>query len=286
MENLKMEMVIDLLGKTSIGENLRRAMDTLEKIQEVAYAYNMDESSENIKRIRVGTIAILSLLSKIVHGKEIRDFTEDDWKEIASDVVSYAVLVDGQRYSVMSFTFYANYVEASLRIFEKKNVPDEKCEAIRSIVNEVRELEIVLANRNITETEYTEQCLWLLLESMIKLISIYLSGVVGNNVGEFVEAVSQFGFEYGRFLLLKRERDLLSQFIEKQGELDAELQERFNAYATKVLEKQEEFENIISHAFDPDIMKRFKTSVNIAKIVGVDDEEILDSVLKIDDFFG
>ena len=101
---------------------------------------------------------------------------------------------------------------------------------------------------------------------------------------EFVEAVSQFGFEYGRFLLLKRERDLLSQFIEKQGELDAELQERFNAYATKVLEKQEEFENIISHAFDPDIMKRFKTSVNIAKIVGVDDEEILDSVSKTDDF--
>jgi len=94
-----------------------------------------------------------------------------------------------------------------------------------------------------------------------------------------------YSFEYGRYVLYRQEQELIDSYIEHQYELDEDLEQKFAIFCDEMKRKQDEFESLIENAFEDDVMERFKTSILIARKVGIDESEILTSVKDIDDYF-
>ena len=285
IEELLKDITLDYLKDTEIGTNILKAMQGIQKAQEVAMAYVNDDSPDHLKMMRAGTIAAFSIISKIASGKPVKDFNDQDWKDIAGKVAEYAILTDGQLYSVRIFEAYADYVDISVKVLELNGISEEKRDAISAIAKKVRGLSKDLANGKLTEVQYTEQCLWLLLEAMIKLISSYSAVIVGDELAEFSQSVAMLAFEYGRYTLYKQELDILNQYLEHQEAVDNELEDKLKAFKDMLQERSKVFDDLVTDAFSPDIEKRLMSSVELAKNAGVDESEILDSIEKVDDFF-
>lgn len=286
VEELLKDITLDYLKDTDIGANIQKAMNGIAKAQETVLAYMNDDSPDQLKRIRIGTIATFAILGKIASGKNIKEFDKQDWIDIASKISDLAILPDGQQYSVEVFEAYADYVDISVKLLDKNGISKEKCEAISRIAKEVRKLSKDVSKGIISEVDYTEKCLWLLLEAMVKLITSYSAILLGEDLAQFNQSVAMLAFEYGRYSLYKRESEILNQYIEYQATVDAELEAKLDKYRDEIQERSKVFDELLANAFSRDISERLKASAEIARNVGVDETEILDSVEKIDDFFG
>lgn len=286
IEELLKDITLDYLKDTEIGANIQKAMNGIAKAQETVLAYMNDDSPEQLKRIRIGTIATFAILGKIASGKNIKEFDKQDWIDIASKISDLAILPDGQQYSVEVFEAYADYVDISVKLLDKNGISKEKCEAISRIAKEVRKLSKDVSKGIISEVDYTEKCLWLLLEAMVKLITSYSAILLGEDLAQFNQSVAMLAFEYGRYSLYKRESEILNQYIEYQATVDAELEAKLDKYRDEIQERSKVFDELLANSFSLDISERLKASAEIARNVGVDETEILDSVEKIDDFFG
>ncbi len=279
------ELSLDYLKDIGIVANLQKAMDLYKKAQEIAIAYVNDDSPENLKQMRIGTVLVFAVISKVAAGTPIKSFTQDDWKDIVSKVSEYAIFIDPQQYSVGVFSVYANYIDLSVKFLLDGGAPEDKCANISGIVQNIRMMADELQKGNISESRYTEECLWLSLEAMIKLICAYNIAAWGSDIGEFAESVAILSFEYGRYMLYKQEQALLTEYLNHQREVDEELNARFASFCDDMRARQSEFEDLITNAFSQDIKARLKATIDIARDIGVSEEEILDSTEKIDDFF-
>ena len=67
--------------------------------------------------------------------------------------------------------------------------------------------------------------------------------------------------------------------------MDQELEERFTRYKEALSKEVDHFNLLIEKAFDDDFRIAFAGSADLARSIGVKEEEILDSVDKVDDFF-
>lgn len=285
IEDIIKNVTYEYIQKSELGEKLEPAFRSLQKAQEAAVAYVNDDSSDMLKKMRIGTMLTFSIISKCISGKSIKQFDSKDWNEIAATVAEYAVIEGDERYSIRIFSMYADYVDASVELLEKIGIDSAKCDAIRTLSDKVRFLTDEFIQQNIKEVDYTEQCLWILLEAMIKLLATYTGKYVGADKGEFLESAAMFAFEYGRYTLYKQEQEILTLYLEHQEQLDEELETKLSDYKQALVKKQEEFSELLEEAYSPDIMSRLKSSVSIARNLGVDENEILDSVEKVDDFF-
>ena len=205
-------------------------------------------------------------------------------QDIAKAVSEYAVLMDDQEYSVFVFELYAGYIEVSAKVLALR-VDEKRTESIHALSEELRKKSVLLRDEKITETAYIEECLWISLEAMIKLLSAYAGSLAGQEYIDFLQAVSMYAFEYGRLVLYKKEQDILTEYLEKQYQLDVELSEKFESFKTELKRDSDRFNELVALAFDPGFRETLKSSVELAKAAGVDQEEILDSVEKIDSFF-
>ncbi|MBO5621970.1 MAG: hypothetical protein J6N21_07835 [Butyrivibrio sp.] len=285
IEGFLKNITIEYLDETDIGQNILKAMAGIQKAQETVTAYMTDDSPEEQKAMRAGTVIAFAIVSKIASGKPIKEFTKEDWMDIASKTADCAVLIDGQRYSEWVFSVYVKYVEISVKVLEMRGISKEKRDAISKIANDVRTLSKRLEKGQIEEAAYTEQCLWLLLEAMIKLITSYSVILVGDELADFNQSVAILAFEYARYTLYRQEQAILDEYLKHQHEVDAELEDKFANYKQLFEKRNAEFSNLMKDAFDSNIAVRLKSSVAIARNVGVKETEILDSIGHIDDYF-
>lgn len=278
------DFTIDMLLGNKLGADTLKAISIFEKIQVNLCALVNKDDEETLTGIKVGTIILLTVLKKMAHGTTPNKFTEEDYKDIAKAVSEYAVLMDDQEYSVFVFELYAGYIEASAKVLALR-VDEKRTESIHALSEELRKKSVLLRDEKITETAYIEECLWISLEAMIKLLSAYAGSLAGQEYIDFLQAVSMYAFEYGRLVLYKKEQDILTEYLEKQYQLDVELSEKFESFKTELKRDSDRFNELVALAFDPGFRETLKSSVELAKAAGVDQEEILDSVEKIDSFF-
>ncbi|MBR0391962.1 MAG: hypothetical protein IJK38_06540 [Oscillospiraceae bacterium] len=285
MNGMIADLTLEYLNNTKTGAAILKILPVFQQAQETLLSYLEDTSPDHQKQIRMGTVLTLLILGKLASGKKIEDFQIEDWQDVASRAAEYAIKIDPQQYSISIFSLYAQYVDASADYLRMLHVSEGKCDAIRNIACIVREAGEQLKRGEISETAYTEKCLWQLLEAMIKLLAAFGSVFLPKDAADFVQSRSAFAFEYGRYTLYKREQELLEEYIAHQYEVDDELNQKFAEFQEALKLRQDEFMSLVSDAFDPDIMTRFRSTVEIAESAGVDESEILDSVEKIDDFF-
>ena len=278
------DLAINKLMETEIGDKIEVAFTLFKKVQANLCALSEKEGDELATLTKIYTIMTFSILKKFSTGKSPLSFIKDDWKDIANDVSEYAILIDDQEYVVFVFGMYEKYIRASLdyiRTFAK----EKDVLAIETLADELCIKSEMLKNGDLEEVSYIEDCLWICLEAMLKLLSAMSKLIRNDEYSELVQALALHAFEYGRFVLYRQEQLLIDELIQQQYEIDIALQEKFDQYIIKLEEEANYFYTLIDNAFVPNFREQFLHSIVLAKVAGVDEREILNSVDDIDEFF-
>ena len=278
------QLTLSFLKETPVGENLERIVPILERVQTAVYALDNNSDSEDLRKLKIGTVLLLSVMKKAKAGKAPQKFTKDDWADIANDVSAFAIELDSRDYTAGVFRLYSAWIgQTSKQLIGR--VPLRRTNAIQGLAEELNHKIEQLASEEITEVAFVDDCLWISLDAAVKILSAYMSVPMVPEVGELIQSAANAAFEYGRLMLLKKEQRLLTEFIENQYALDAELEEKFEVFKAELQADADQFNHLIENAFSPDFRDELISSVELARAAGVDEEEILDTQEKIDSFF-
>ena len=278
------DFAIEELVASPVGQKLRQAIEIVESVQSHVAALMQKDEEERLTLLKIGTVFQLFLIDTLASGKKASELTADDWKNIAAQVSRNAILEEDQCYSEFVFSRYADYIRVSAKVISK-NAPEETTNAITALADEIEALGDQLHKETITETKYVEECLWLSLEAMVKLLSASLGSYMGEELSKLTQAVSQLAFEYGRYVLYAKEQALLEAYLNNQRVLDDQLQRQYDAFIQALQENAAQFQSLIDKAFSPDIRCTLQNSAELAQATGVKKEDILKSIEEVDSFF-
>lgn len=284
LEGLLKDLALDQLMKSPVGEKLQQAMRIFQTVESHYVALAEKQGEMGMTGIKAITMLTFAVLRKIADGKMPSELNAQDWKEIAAVVSEYAVLADDQRYSVFIFSLYERYIRHSVAQIEEI-ISEETAIVINSLANELHDKTAELSAGYISEVTYIEDCLWISLEAMIKLLACTAALSRDSRVADFAQALASYAFEYGRLMLHSRELEIVNQFIESQYQLDTELEQKYAAYLEELEKESQKFCSLIDNAFAPNFRDAFLHSILLAKAAGVKEEEILSSTEDIDAFF-
>jgi len=279
------KILIDELLSSPAGGLLQKSMQTIENVQQQLYALATDEDSNKLKLLKIGTVFQIFLMDTLASGKHPKELGKEDWKSIVEKISQYAIFGTGQQYSEFIFTLYADYIDISAGVLKS----EQSVSSIRELSAEIRSKTKAMQNGEIAETAYVEDCLWLSLEAMIKLLATFLSAklipIIGEDRAQLLQAVSNLAFEYGRYALYAKEQAILEEYIHNQYVLDEKLRAQYDAYLAEVQENAARFNHLIDVAFSGNLHDSLVHSAELARAAGVREKEILKSVEDIDAFF-
>ena len=278
------EIAIEELRNSPAGIKLAKAMETVAAVQRNLCALAESEDSTQLNLLKIGTVFQIFLIDTLASGADPKKMKPEEWGSIASKVSQYAVLEEGQSYSEFVFTLYADYIDLSAKGLSRF-ISKEALGSIKSISTDIRSKTALLREEAISETAYVDECLWLSLEAMVKLLSSSLTMLIGTEYSQLAQAVSQLAFEYGRYVLYAKEQAILTAYIENQYMLDEQLRQQYDAFQAELTEQAERFNQLIDQAFSSDIRESLMQSADLARAAGVREEEILTSIDDIDAFF-
>ena len=282
--NVLQEIAIDELRNSPAGEKISQAMETVTAVQRNLCALAESEDSTQLNLLKIGTVFQIFWIDTLASGADPKKMKPEEWGSIASSVSQYAVLEEGQSYSEFVFTLYADYIDLSAKGLSKF-ISKESLASIKSISSDIRGKTALLRKEAISESAYVDECLWLSLEAMVKLLSSSLTMLIGTEYSQLAQAVSQLAFEYGRYVLYAKEQAILAAYIENQYILDEQLQQKYDAFKAELSEQAERFNQLIEQAFSSNIRESLMQSAGLARAAGVREEEILTSMEDIDAFF-
>ena len=85
--------------------------------------------------------------------------------------------------------------------------------------------------------------------------------------------------------LSDREKTLVEKYLKELADLDDEYTRRYRQNIEQMNRCIAEYTELLTAAFDPDVEKALDSSAALARSVGVEEGEILDSYEKIVDYF-
>ena len=270
--------------KTPSGEKLQQAMQIFQTVQNHYFALAEKRDQLGMTGIKAITVLTFAILREISDGKMPSNLNAQDWMEIAAVVSQVAILADDQQYSIFVFGMYEKYIRDSVAQIEECISEETAC-VINSLADELHNKAVALKEGYISEVAYIEDCLWISLEAMVKLLACTAALLGDQRVTDFAQALASCAFEYGRLMLYSRELEIVNQFIESQYQLDAELEQKYTAYLADLQKESEKFCMLIDNAFAPNFRDAFLHSVLLAKALGVKEKEILSTTEDIDSFF-
>ena len=277
-------LALDQLLHTPVGEKLGQAIEMIQVVQNHFYAILEKQDELDLTSAKAATIATFAILRKIAEGKSPSKFEADDWKDIAAVVAKFAILPSDQQYSVFIFSLFERYIRCSTGLI-KGVVPSKIIDTINALADELHHNTELLRNGIITEVKYTEDCLWIALEAMVKLLASATALMGDKRNTDLSQAVASLAFEYGRLMLYRREQEIVNQFIISQYQLDEELEQKYTLFLAELNNQAEQFYLLVENAFVPNFRDAFLQSTLLAKAAGVRDEDILSCREEIDNFF-
>lgn len=284
LQNNAQNLSLNTLLKSPAAKELKELISFMGTAVSAFSKMRDNGESEYSAAAKEGTAILLMLLGKLARGTAVGDLTKADWREILESASDITVSMDGQAYSRMVFMLYAEYIDASVRAFSDLLSPENQ-EAICALAEELRFWTKRLETGGVSETEYTEQCLWISLEGMIKLLSSLRIFAIAEEYEQLIQAVSAFAFEFGRLRLYRREQELLKEYIAHQYQLDETLKAQFEEYRQDLERENADFNALMEKAFEPDFRKQLMNTAALARAAGVAEEEILHSEEEVDAFF-
>lgn len=279
----KLIKIEDLLDPSNI-DKFKKAIEIVQKAQDNIAALQKKDGSSKTKILKVGTTLTVAIMNKVEDGKLPTDFSAEDWEDVIDYISEYGIEMDDSHYSAYVFMLYSWFIEKSVDQIAIK-LPDEKKASIIALSVELKSKTEQLSNEEISEDSYVEECLWICLEAMIKLVSGTIDAALGFDKNQVVEAAMILGMEYGRFVLYKKEYDLVTEYLDNQKNLDVELAIKYDAFVEELNEQAAQFAEFIDMAFAPNFGEVLVNSVMLARAAGVAEDEILKTTQDIDDYF-
>jgi hypothetical protein len=225
--------------------------------------------------IEGGTSFVLAVVEKRRGGKQLRDFTSEDWTEIAG-VTGFGFAKGGVRgisiYSLTNFTATSAAAASSI-VTAAFGIAEQAHKLRRGEINEVEFIE----NAELVALDAAVSALSSLAGQALIPIPV-LGAVIGNTVGTVMyKAVSSS--------LSKREAELIARYLEEQQVLDEELATEYQELIRKLDESLSDYLEVLERAFSPDVEFALIGSVELALQLGVLPEEVLDSDDKVLSYF-
>ena len=278
------DLAINSLMNSPLGEKLHQAGKMINEVNRHILALSEKQGEEDMTATKIATVLTFGILRKIADGKKPAEFEKSDWTDIAKGISEYAILPSDDEYSLFIFKLYERYIRYSANCIRVK-VPGKICDSIIALADELSAKGDSLTKGTISEIKYTEDCLWISLEAMIKLLASTVSLFGDSEKTEYAQAIASYAFEYGRLMLYSREQEIVNQFLESQEQMDVALEARYNEFLEDLTRETEEFYTLINNAFVPDYRSAFLQSILLAKATGVGEKDILKSKDDIDSFF-
>ena len=225
--------------------------------------------------IEGGYTFVNAIYKKKKTGKAIKEFTNDDWIEIVKES-GVGTLKGGIRgvtiYSLTNYTATPAAVANSL------------CTASFGIANEANKYrngeisqEEFLWNAELLSVEVTVSALSSAIGQVVIPIPV-LGAVIGNVAGTFL-------YQMAKDNLNKKEQRLIKQYLKELQEYNAFLDKKLQNYIRELDVQMKEYYKLLEMAFSPDYDMAFQGAINLARYVGVPEEEILKNEKDIDAYF-
>lgn len=270
----------DAIGKTMQDE--RRSVKDTDKQRRASMRDQANPSMrEGMKAAGVaaimegGTETVLAIRSKIQDGRRLNDFDANDWAEIAQSG-GLGIAKGGVR---------------GAGVYLLSNVAKTPAAAASAMVTAafgIAEQANLLRNGEISEIDFYENSTSLSLDVAVSTLSStlgqavipvpVLGALIGNAAGTFIWKVAKDS-------LNKYEQDLVNGYVAERQELDKELAQQYQVYVESLNASLSAYYNLLDTAFNPNLEKAFAGSVELARSLGVDEQEILKSQAEIDSYF-
>lgn len=267
--------------EATLNAEKRKLQERNNERKEQAYQKGKPSFEQGAKATAVAAIAegsiafCLGIVKKVKEGKEIKDFDEDDWKEILGDTRISTVKGGVRGASIYLLT---NYTETPA------SVANAIITASFGMAEQVHLYRIgtidektLLLNSEVVCIDAAVSALSSLVGEALIPIPV-LGAVVGNTVGTML-----YGFAKDSFTA--HEQELVKEYVTEINKLDEELQNQYGSFLENLSQNMNLFISILERAFSPDVRIAFDGSVELAIEMGVKTEEILDSKEKITRYF-
>lgn len=222
-----------------------------------------------------GATFLQAVTSKRRRGTKLREFTNDDWLDIAGDT-SFSFVKGGVRgasiYSLTNFSATSASVASSI-VTASFGVADQANKLRRGEIDELEFLE----NAELVAMESAAGALSAFLGQTLIPVPI-LGAVIGNAVGTVM-------YQTTASSLSRREAALIERYLDEQRMLDEQLAAEHQEIVEKLRASMSEYLGILERAFSPDPKVALLGSVDLARKLGVTSEEILDSDEKVSAYF-
>lgn len=214
-----------------------------------------------------GVAFALAVISRVRAGKSIRDFSSDDWSEIAQETGFSAAKGAVRGLSIYALTnFTATAAATANSLVTASFVVAEQAHQLRS--------------GHIDEPTFIENCQAACIETAVSALSSLvgqglipvpmLGAVIGNAVGmAMLKAATS--------ALSVREAELIEGFLEEQRLLDAHLTDSHRLLLEQLEAGMADYLSLLEMAFSPNVHEALLGSVALAEQLGVARDELLDA---------
>ena len=279
--NLSYKAVQSQTIEATISDERKNIRETDKRIRDEAYSMSKPSLEEGLKAGAVSAIVEggvsfgLAIRKKIKSGKQIKDFSNQDWNEILKE--SGLGTVKG---SIRGVSIYAltNYTAT----------PAAVANAVVTASFGIAQQAYLLKEGKITHNEFLLNAEILCIDVSVSALSSFIGqalipipvvgAVIGNTIGNLI-------YQSTKDYLKKSDKKRIEAYLKEIKSVMLNLDKQYQSYIEKLSTVLNKYFAIVDEAFAVDCSQAFQGSILLAEYVGVPNENILKSISDIDDFF-
>ncbi len=277
---LKYESVQSNTIEKTISDERKAIKKTDKAIRDEAYTQSRPTLQEGLKAgavsaaIEGGVTFGLEIRKKVKSGKSIKDFTADDWSEICKKSGLGTVKGGVRGISIYALTNYTA-------------TPAAVANALVTASFGIAQQAYLLKEGKITQEDFLRNSEELCVDVSVSALSSFIGqavipvpvvgAVIGNTVGNLI-------YQTAKESLKKQDKQLIKRYIQEIEALSQSLEAQYKQYVEQINLAMKEYFSILEDAFAIDCVQAFDGSIQLAKYVGVHEDEILKTIEDVDDY--
>jgi hypothetical protein len=254
---------------------------TDQALRDNAYQESLPNLQEGAKAtlaaavVEGGTAFVLAVAAKRREGKRLKEFSGQDWIDIAGET-GFSFVKGGVRglsiYTLTNFTATSAAVASSI-VTVAFGIADQ---ANKLRCGEIDQLEFI-ENSELVALEAAVSALSSFVGQALIPVPV-LGAVIGNTVGTIM-------YKAAASSLSKREAELIERYLSEQRVLDDQLAGEYQELIEKLDRGMSDYLGLLERAFSPDVQAALIGSAELALRLDVPAGEILDSDEKVHAYF-
>lgn len=277
---LKYESVQANTIEKTISDERKSIKKTDKAIRDEAYAQSKPSLQEGLKTgavsavIEGGVTFGLEIRKKVKSGKSIRDFTADDWSEICKKTGLGTVKGGIRGISIYALTNYTA-------------TPAAVANALVTASFGIAQQAYLLKEGKISQEDFIRNSEELCVDVSVSALSSFIGqaiipvpvvgAVIGNTIGNLI-------YQTAKENMKKQDKQLIKSYIQEIEALSQSLDAQYKQYVKQINLAMKEYFLILEDAFAVDCVQAFDGSIQLARYIGVSEEDILKTIDEIDDY--